>query len=122
MWKLSLAVAALVMVSSASLAADMGRVVKVLRPSVNTFDAKGQPQGPLKATDLKVPAPIVGRGVGGSFGVKQGGKIVYLRGLDVQTDGVNTPCKPVQTAARGSGTAYAASNMGLGSASDCSKR
>ena len=83
------------------------------------FDDKGQPLGQIKATDLTYPAPIVGMGVGGSVGVKQGGRTVYLRGLDVVTDKVKADCKPVQTAARAKGSAYAAQNMGLGGAADC---
>ena len=68
---------------------------------------------------MKVPAPIVAMGMGGSVGIEEGGKVVFLRGLDVQTTGVNATCKPVQTAARASGSSYAATNMGLGGASDC---
>ena len=96
-----------------------GTVTKVLRPTVHVFDAHGQPAGTLDARRLKVPAPIVAMGMGGSVGIKHGGKVVFLRGLDVQTAGVNATCKPVQTAARASGSSYAATNMGLGGASDC---
>jgi hypothetical protein len=73
----------------------------------------------LNATDVKVPAPIVQMGMGGSVGINQGGKVVFLRGLDVQTAGVTAACKPVQTAARAQGSSYAATNMGLGGAADC---
>jgi hypothetical protein len=103
------------------LAVAGGAVVKVLRPQVHVFDDKGQPAGVLDAADLKVPAPIVAMGVGGSVGVNHGGKVVFLRGLDVQTEGVNAVCTPVQSTARASGSAYAATNMGLGGAADCKK-
>jgi hypothetical protein len=96
-----------------------GEVTKVLRPQVHVFDAKGQPAGTLNASDVKVPAPIVAMGMGGSVGINQGGKVVFLRGLDVQTQGVTAACKPVQTASRSSGSSYAATNMGLGGAADC---
>jgi hypothetical protein len=124
MFKPSLASAAfalvlLLVVPATALAA--GTVIKVLRPQVHTFDAKGQPIGVLAAADLKVPAPIVAMGTGGSIGVNHGGTVVFLRGLDVQTQGVNATCAPVQTAARSSGSAYAATNMGLGGAADCKK-
>ncbi|MFI4933984.1 MAG: hypothetical protein ACHP7N_05165 [Caulobacterales bacterium] len=121
MSRASLVLIALILVPSLAFAAGMGTVTKLLRPQLHTFDDKGQPVGVLNATDLKVPAPIVAMGVGGSVGVSQGGKVVFLRGLDVQTEGVNAVCTPVQTAARASGSAYAATNMGLGGAADCKK-
>ena len=121
MLKISLAIAVsfALLIPAAGWADSLGKVTKVLRPTVRTFDAKGQPLGQLKATDLKLPAPIVGRGVGASIGVKVGVNTVYLRGLDVQTEGMNARCTPVQTAARPAGTAYAATNMGLGGPADC---
>ena len=101
--------------------AGQGTVTKVLRPQLRIFDDKGQPLGTLAAASLKLPAPIVGFGVGGSIGVAQGGRTVFLRGLDVETTGVHAKCAPVQATARASGSAYAASNMGLGGAADCGK-
>jgi len=115
----ALAVAFCLLLPAVAFAA--GSVTKVLRPQVHTFDASGQPAGVLNAADLKVPAPIVAMGTGGSIGVSVGGKTVYLRGLDVQTSGVNATCQPVQGAARASGSSYAATNMGLGGAADCKR-
>jgi hypothetical protein len=117
MWKTSLVIAALIVLPASTLAA--GTVVKVLRPQVRTFDDKGQPAGMVQAGQIKLPAQIVAMGVGGSVGIREGGKVVYLRGLDVETTGVSATCKPVQKAARESGSTYAATNMGLGGASDC---
>ncbi len=99
-----------------------GTVVKALRPELRTFDDKGQPTGVVPASQLKLPADIVAMGVGGSVGIRSGGKVVFLRGLDVQTAGVTAACKPVQSAAPASGSTYAATNMGLGGASDCRAR
>ncbi|MGZ8406871.1 MAG: hypothetical protein ACXWVJ_02470 [Caulobacteraceae bacterium] len=113
----ALAAVAASLIGAPALAA--GNVTSALRPTLRVFDEKGQPLGQIKATDLTYPAPIVGMGVGGSVGVKQGARVVYLRGLDVVTDKVKANCKPVQTAARAKGTAYAAQNMGLGGAADC---
>lgn len=96
-----------------------GTVTKILRPQVHTFDAKGQPAGTLNASDVKVPTPIVATGMGNSVGINHDGKVVFLRGLDVETAGVNAVCKPVQSAARASGSSYAATGMGLGGAADC---
>ena len=110
--------AALIMPGMA-FAAGLGSVTKVLRPQVRTFDAQGQPLGQVAAADIKTPAAIVGFGVGHSIGVSLRGKTVYLRGLDVQTDSAAGACKPVQVAARPAGSAYAASNMGLGGPADC---
>ncbi|HEY2177836.1 MAG TPA: hypothetical protein VGH15_04580 [Caulobacteraceae bacterium] len=119
MLRSSLVLTALLLVPG--LAAAGGSVTKALRPQLRTFDDKGQPTGVLTASEIKLPAPIVVMGVGGSVGIRQGGKVVFLRGLDVQTTGVNAACAPVQSSARASGTAYAATNMGLGGASDCKK-
>ena len=102
-----------------SIGRDLAHVKQALRPTLRIYDEKGQPLGQIKSTDLTYPAPIVGMGAGGSVGVRQGGRVVYLRGLDVVTDNVKTNCKPVQTAARAKGSAYAAQNMGLGGAADC---
>jgi hypothetical protein len=120
MFKASIAPLALVlaiMLPAAALAG--GTVTKILRPQVHVFDAHGQPAGTLDASSVKVPAPIVAMGMGGSVGIDHGGKVVFLRGLDVQTQGVTAACKPVQSAARASGSSYAATNMGLGGAADC---
>jgi hypothetical protein len=119
MFKASFASLALVLAIVLPAAALAGTVTAILRPTVHVFDAHGQPAGTLNASAVKVPAPIVAMGMGGSVGIEQGGKVVFLRGLDVQTTGVNATCKPVQTAARASGSSYAATNMGLGGASDC---
>ncbi len=117
MFKASLVLIALLL--APGLANAGGVVVKYLRPQLHTFDDKGQPTGTVQASDLKAPTPIVAMGVGGSVGISQGGKVIFLRGLDVQTTGVNAACTPVQSAARNSGSAYAATNMGLGGAADC---
>jgi hypothetical protein len=117
--KLELLVIAALLLPLPALAEASGSVVKALRPQLRTFDDKGQPLGTLKAADLKLPAPIVGYGVGNSIGVKHGAGVVYLRGLDVQTDAAKASCAPVQASARAKGSAYAASNMGLGGAADC---
>jgi hypothetical protein len=119
MWKPSLILATALAIPAVAFAG--GSVTKALRPQLRTFDDKGQPSGMVAASALKLPAAIVAMGVGGSVGIRQGGKVVFLRGLDVETSGVNATCAPVQSTARASGTAYAATNMGLGGASDCKK-
>ncbi|HEY1750274.1 MAG TPA: hypothetical protein VGG29_03370 [Caulobacteraceae bacterium] len=121
MLKAKLALILLLMLPATAMAGGLGTVTKILRPQVHTFDAKGQPSGTLNAADIKTPAPILALGLGGSIGVGHAGKTVYLRGLDVQTQGLNATCKPVQSAARTSGSAYAATNMGLGGAADCQR-
>ena len=119
MWKPSLILAAILLVPGLAVAG--GSVTKALRPQLRTFDDKGQPTGMLAASEIKVPAPILAMGGGGSVGTRQGGNVVFLRGLAVETSAVNATCALVQNAARASGTAYAATNMGLGGASDCKK-
>jgi hypothetical protein len=123
MFKASFALMALtlaIMLPATALAAQpTGTVMKILRPTVHVFDAHGQPAGTLDASSVKVPTPIVAMGMGGSVGINHNGAVVFLRGLDVQTTGVTASCKPVQSAARASGSSYAATNMGLGGAADC---
>ncbi|MET0294742.1 MAG: hypothetical protein ABW042_06950 [Phenylobacterium sp.] len=122
MRRVSLVLAAVLLLAPAAAFADgLGNVVKVLRPKLNAFDETGAPAGQIDAKSIRTPAPIVGYGKGNSVGVKVDGKVVYLRGLDVQTDGAKAQCKPVQAAARASGSAYAATNMGLGGAADCQR-
>ncbi len=106
---------------AAAAAEPQGLVTKVLRPELSTFDEKGQPSGRLKASQLKLPAPIVSYGAGRSIGVRLKDRVVYLRGLDVQTSAKSVDCAPVQGAVRAKGSAYAAANMGLGGAADCKK-
>jgi hypothetical protein len=115
----SLILAVILLAPSLAAAAGQGTVTKALRPELRTFDEKGQPLGVIPAASLKLPAPIVARGVGGSLGISQGGRTIFLRGLDVDTAGVRAACAPVQQTARASGSAYAAQNMGLGGAADC---
>ena len=100
-------------------AQSLGTITKTLRPKLATFDEKGNPGSPIDAKDLKLPAPIAGFGASNSVGVKAGEKVIYLRGLDVQTTGVRAACKPVQGAARPGQTEYAATNLGLGKPTDC---
>lgn len=118
---LKVLVLAALLIPGLTVAAELGSVIKVLRPELRTFDAEGQPLGQLKASALRLPAPIMGYGVGNSIGVRHGEAVVYLRGLDVQTDAAKADCAPVQAAARAKGSAYAASNMGLGGAADCKR-
>jgi hypothetical protein len=110
------------MASPAAFAQNLGKVTKANRAQVNIFDANGAPLGQVKASELKLPQPIVGFGKGNSVGIKQGNRVVYMRGLDVMTDKAKANCKPVSVASRQKGSAYAASNMGLGSAADCSSQ
>ena len=118
---LALVAALLLLSHGAAWAENLGSVTRALRPQLRAFDEKGQPLGQIPSAELKLPAPIAGFGVGGSVGVRHQGKVVYLRGLDVQTDKAAARCAPVQGAARPSGSAYAASNMGLGGAADCQR-
>ena len=117
------AVAAAVIAFAAvpAVAENLGTVTKANRATLNVYDANGAPLGQVKAVELKLPQPIVGFGKGNSVGVKQGNRVVYMRGLDVMTDKAKANCKPVAVASRAKGSAYAASNMGLGGAADCSQ-
>ena len=109
------------MAAPAAIAQNLGTVTKANRAQLNVYDANGAPLGQVKAADLKLPQPIVGYGKGNSVGVRQGNRVVYMRGLDVMTDKAKANCKPVAVASRQKGSAYAATNMGLGGAADCSQ-
>jgi hypothetical protein len=117
MLKASFVLAVLLLIPGVALAGGM--VTKYLRPQLHTYDAHGQPLGVVSSADLKAPTPIVAMGTGGSIGIAYQGKTIFLRGLDVQTSGVNAACAPVQGSARNTGSSYAATNMGLGGAADC---
>ena len=108
------------MAAPAAVAQNLGPVTKANRAQLNVYDANGAPLGQVNAADLKLPQPIVGYGKGNSVGVRQGNRVVYMRGLDVMTDKAKANCKPVAVASRQKGSAYAASTMGLGGAADCS--
>lgn len=112
---LALAVAA----AAPALALAEGHVTRYLRDELRTFDENGNPTGVVKASTLPRNAAVVKQGKGGSIGIQAGGKVVYLRPLDVDTEGVGVQCRTVQVAARGSGQTVAAQTMGVGSAKDC---
>lgn len=102
-----------------ALASPEGRIVKYNRDELRIFDEAGNPLGVVKASSLPRTPAVVKQGKGGSLGIQQGGKLIFLRPLDVNTEGVGAQCKTVQVAARGSGQAIAAQTMGVGSAKDC---
>lgn len=102
-----------------ALASAEGRIVKYNRDELRIFDENGAPLGVVKASSLPRNAPVVKLGKGDSLGIQQGGRLVFLRPLDVNTEGVGQPCRTVQVAARGSGQAIAAQTMGVGQGKDC---
>jgi hypothetical protein len=102
-----------------ALASAEGRIVKYNRDELRIFDEAGNPLGVIKASTLPKTPAVVKQGKGGSLGIQQGGRLIFLRPLDVNTQGVGAECKTVQVAARGSGQAIAAQTMGVGSAKDC---
>ncbi len=94
-------------------------VTKVLRVRLRLFDDKGQSTGTVSASELKLPALIVARGIGGSVGIKHEGKIVFLRGIDVQTDDHYASCLPEPMVGRPSASVYAGTNTGLSGVTGC---
>lgn len=113
---LGLAVIALAVPAFAS---AEGRVTKYNRDELRIYDEAGLPLGVVKASTLPRNAVVVKQGKGNTIGIMQGGKLIFLRPLDVDTTGVGAQCKTVQVAARGSGSALAAQTMGVGTAKDC---
>ncbi|HEY3815060.1 MAG TPA: hypothetical protein VGL66_17720 [Caulobacteraceae bacterium] len=86
-WRSGLVTLAFVAFAGAVLAADFGRVTKILHPTVQTFDANGRSVGTLNASDVRLPTTIVQRGTSGELGIRVNGKTIYLRSLDVATAG-----------------------------------
>lgn len=111
--------AALIVAALPALASAEGRIVKYNRDELRIYDEAGNPLGVVKASTLPRNPAVVKLGRGGSLGVMQNGKLIFLRPLDVDTQGVGAQCKTVQVAARGSGQALAAQTMGVGTAKDC---
>lgn len=114
LFALALAAAAL-----PALAFAEGRIVKYNRPELRVFDENGQPLGVVKVSDLPKTPVVIKVGKGDSLGIEQKGKLIFLRAIDVNTEGVGLQCKTVQVAARGSGQAIAAQTMGVGQGKDC---
>lgn len=115
-------VAALVMVAATAiptLALAEGHVTKYLRDELQIYDETGQPLGLVKASAMPKNAAVVKLGKGGTIGVMQGSRLVFLRPIQVNTEGVGVQCKTVQVATRGADTAMASQAMGVGSAKDC---
>lgn len=102
-----------------AIAAADGHITGYNRPELRIYDETGQPLGVVKASALPRNAAVVKQGKGGSIGIMQGGRLVFLRPLDVNTEGVGVQCKTVQVATRSSGAALASQTMGVGSAKDC---
>ena len=114
LFALALAAAAL-----PALAFAEGRIVKYNRDELRIFDENGQPLGVVKASSLPKTPVVIKVGKGDSLGIQQNGKLVFLRAIDVNTEGLGMQCKTVQVAARGSGQQVAAQSMGFGQGKDC---
>lgn len=102
-----------------TLALAEGRVTKYLRDELQIYDETGQPLGVVKASAMPRNPAVVRLGKGGTIGVMQGSRLVFLRPIQVNTEGVGVQCKTVQVATRGAGSALASQSMGVGSAKDC---
>ena len=108
-----LGLGAVVMVATAR--EDLGTVTAYARPTLRIFDENGAPAGTIEAKALpKPPVKVARLGKGGSIGIEmQGGRIVYLRGLDVTMEATRV-CEANQKGTRQAGSSYAATDMGLG--------
>jgi hypothetical protein len=102
-----------------SLALAEGHVTKYLRDELAIFDETGAPLGTVKASTLPRNPAVVKLGKGNTIGIRQGDRLIFLRPIQVNTEGVGAECKTVQVATRGSGQALAAQTMGVGTAKDC---
>jgi hypothetical protein len=94
---------------------DLGTVTAYARPTLRAFDENGNPAGTVEAKALpKPPVKVAKLGKGGSIGIEMaGGRVVYLRGLDVTMAATRT-CAANQKGTRQAGSSYAATDMGLG--------
>ena len=123
----NLALAALVAVSVPAVvqAQDtvLGRITAYNRPELRAFDADGRPLSErIRSSSLPANAPIVALRPGGGVGIRHGGQIVYLRGIDVEfelNDAGTAQCLAAGGATRESGAISTGTYAGGGSSRDC---
>ncbi len=101
----------------------LGRVTAYNRAELRGFDAEGQalPER-LRSRDLPANAPIVALRPGGGVGIRHGGQIIYLRGIDVEfelNDAGSAQCLAAGGATRESGAISTGTYAGGGSSRDC---
>jgi hypothetical protein len=96
-----------------------GHVTKYLRDELQIYDEAGAPLGMVKASALPRNPAVVKLGKGNTIGIMQGQRLIFLRPIQVNTEGVGAQCKTVQVATRAAGSALASQSMGVGSAKDC---
>lgn len=116
---LVLGLALLAVMAAPTLALAQGHVTKYLRDELQIYDETGAPLGVVKASSLPRNPAVVKLGKGNTIGIMQGGRLIFLRPIQVNTEGVGAQCKTVQVATRGTGSALASQTMGVGSAKDC---
>lgn len=100
---------------SAALAQSLGRVVGYNVSQIRTFSKDGRFLGKVETVSLPKDPAITEFGPGGTVGIKdKAGNPIFLRGLDVVTQGADGPCTRIAEATRPANKVYGGANMGLG--------
>ncbi|WP_296817751.1 hypothetical protein [Brevundimonas sp.] len=101
----------------------LGRVTAYNRAELRAFDSDGRPLGqPIRSRDLPANAPIVALRPGGGVGIRHGGQIIFLRGIDVEfqlNESGSAQCLAASGATRESGAISTGTYAGGGSSRDC---
>ena len=98
------------------------RVTAFNRAQVMLYTRAGAPVSPTPVPVSQLPKPpfdIPEFGPANSVGVPYKGQVVFVRRLDVTTEGAVTQCVSVQTASRGADSQHAGERMGAGSSQNC---
>jgi hypothetical protein len=94
--------------------AGQPQISGILRDPVRIFDKDGVAQGTLPQSAFKLPVLIEGANARGQPKVEVGGKVIYVKSSDVETQNVGGECIAANTPGQASGSSLAASNVGAG--------
>lgn len=90
-------------------------VTRFVPEKLKTFDAQGNPTGEVARSALpRTPVPVVAYGVNRMVGIEYGGKVIYLKSLEVIVS--RAPCTQVTATTRHSGEVVGGTEMGMGAA------
>lgn len=101
---------------------DFGRITAYNRPQIRLFDANGRAVDTVPRGDLPANATIVDIRPGGGLGIRVGGEVVYVRGIDVEfdlNDAGSARCAPASSSTRAEGQISTGTYAGGGASTDC---
>lgn len=101
---------------------NFGRVTRYNREQVRLFNADGTSAGRADRDDLPANATIVDIRPGGGLGIQHGGRVVYVRGIDVEfqlNEAGSARCASAGGGQRADGDLSTGTYAGGGSSQDC---